>query len=126
MDIASTTPKAVSLAAAVLLVAAACKRGSDAAEARSGLACDPTTPATLQTCVSREAYERELAFVAAPRPPRSPHHRAVQDLCAERFAAAGYEVERQAYGTGINVIGTLAGSEPALVVVSAHYDHIEG
>ena len=42
------------------------------------------------------------------------------------FASLGYTVEREAYGTGVNVIGVLDGtSAPAeQVVISAHYDSV--
>lgn len=78
--------------------------------------------------VEQSRYEADLAFVAAPRSPGSTHWQAVQDLCADRFTALGYTVERHAYGTGVNVIGKLAGTAaPAeQVVLSAHYDHITG
>ncbi|TNF26352.1 MAG: M20/M25/M40 family metallo-hydrolase [Deltaproteobacteria bacterium] len=78
--------------------------------------------------VEQSRYEADLAFIAAPRPPGSAHWQAVQDLCADRFAALGYTVERHDYGSGVNVIGTLTGtSAPAeRVVLSAHYDHVTG
>lgn len=71
-------------------------------------------------------YEADLALVAQPRAPGTPGWQAVQDLCADRFAAAGFEVERQDYGTGVNVVGTLAGTDkPAeKVILSAHYDAV--
>jgi Zn-dependent M28 family amino/carboxypeptidase len=58
----------------------------------------------------------------------SAHWQVVQDLCADRFEAAGFTVERHDYGTGVNVIGVRMGSAtPAeRVLIGAHYDHIEG
>jgi len=49
-------------------------------------------------------------------------------MCADRFAALGFTVERQSYTTGINVIGVRTGTKkPAeRVVVSAHYDSVLG
>jgi len=89
------------------------------------IAADTVSPVAT---VEQSRYEADLAFIAAPRAPGSDHWQAVQDLCAERFAANGYTVERHAYGSGVNVVGTLTGtSAPAeLVILSAHYDHITG
>jgi Zn-dependent M28 family amino/carboxypeptidase len=65
-------------------------------------------------------------MIAAPRAVRTPHWQAVQDLCADRFAQLGYQVERHAYVTGVNVIGLRPGTKlPAeRVVISAHYDSV--
>jgi putative aminopeptidase FrvX len=67
-----------------------------------------------------------MRFVAAERISGSPHWQAVQDLCAKRFDEHGFAVERHAYGTGVNVVGTREGgsAKDERVVVSAHYDHI--
>lgn len=89
-----------------------------------GCGSDPVpSPVDL---VDRAAYEADLTTIAAPRSPNTPHWQAVQDLCADRFAALGYQVERQSYTTGVNVIGVRAGAtKPAeRVVVSAHYDSV--
>ena len=88
----------------------------------------PLDTVTPGPAVEQSRYEADLAFVAAPRSPGSAHWQAVQDLCADRFTALGYTVERHAYGTGVNVIGKLIGTAaPAeQVVLSAHYDHITG
>lgn len=79
-------------------------------------------------CANLTAFAADLEMVAKPRPPGSDHWQTVQDRCAEVFEAAGFEVERHAYGTGTNVVGTLRGvTRPdEQVLVSAHYDHIEG
>ena len=76
--------------------------------------------------VERAPYEADFLTIAAPRPPRTPHWQAVQDLCADRFASLGFEVERHTYTTGVNVIGVRAGTKkPAeRVLVSAHYDSV--
>ncbi len=76
--------------------------------------------------VDRAAYEADVITISAPRTPRTPHWQAVQDLCADRFAALGFDVERHAYTTGVNVIGVRAGTtKPSeRVVVSAHYDSV--
>ena len=76
--------------------------------------------------VDRAAYQADLAMIAQPRSPGTPHWQAVQDLCADRFAELGFAVERHAYATGTNVIGVRAGTRaPAeRVVVSAHYDSV--
>jgi hypothetical protein len=91
-------------------------------------ACGPSGPASLAACVREADLARDLAAVASPRPPASAHHDEVRDLCATRFAALGYTVERHAYGTGINVVGVKSGGDPTAprVLVSAHYDHVAG
>jgi len=78
--------------------------------------------------VDQDSYLEDLVFAAMERVPESAHHQAVQDLCADRFAELGYEVERQDYGSGVNVIGVRPGtSRPRQQVhLSAHYDHIPG
>jgi hypothetical protein len=106
--------------------AGACRRGDGATAAPDSPrpTCDASSTAALVRCVDQERWAADLAFVAAPRPPGSPHWQAVQDRCAARFAEHGYEVERHDYGTGINVLGVRAGESPEQVVISAHYDHI--
>lgn len=89
-------------------------------------ACGTDSPIAIARCVEQSRYEDDLRFVAAERPPGSPHHQAVQDLCAERFEANGFTVERHMYGTGTNVVGVLPGTSNQQVIVSAHYDHIPG
>jgi hypothetical protein len=88
-------------------------------------ACATTSAAALRGCVSQDRYLADLTLIAQARPPGSAQWQTVQDLCATRFEALGYRVERQSYGTGVNVIGTRggAGAAPA-VVVSAHYDSV--
>jgi hypothetical protein len=95
--------------------------GGDAA---SG--CGPGSAAALRECVDRAALETDLAFVAQPRPPGSPHWQAVQDLCKTRFEQYGFSVNLQSYATGVNVIGIKLGTEASdeEVLVSAHYDHL--
>jgi hypothetical protein len=84
-----------------------------------------TSAAALRAGVDGARYQADLELIAQPRLPGSAHWQAVQDLCADRLAALGYSVERQAYGTGVNVVGTRPGTinSPG-VLVSAHYDHI--
>jgi Zn-dependent M28 family amino/carboxypeptidase len=69
-------------------------------------------------------YADDLTFIAAPRPPGSEHWQAVQDYCLSELGAAGLSVERQAYGTGVNVIAELPGSAAPdeLIIIGAHYD----
>jgi Zn-dependent M28 family amino/carboxypeptidase len=83
--------------------------------------------AALQADKTR--YGSDLTFIAsAPRTIVDAHHQEVQDLCAARFNALGFTVERYQYGNGVDVIGTLPGtSRPnEIVIVSAHYDTIMG
>ncbi len=75
-----------------------------------------------------QAYEADLRFIAATRPPGSAHWQAVQDRCAEALAAAGFSVERlRGERVGVSVVGRKPGRDPKLpaLVVGAHYDHIE-
>lgn len=89
--------------------------------------CEPGNPFGVMACVDQARYAADLRFIEGEREPGSAHHQAVQDLCAERLEALGFEVERQDYGTGVNVIGVLTGSNPdrGQVMISAHYDGIE-
>jgi len=83
--------------------------------------------AAMQADKSR--YVADLTFIArAARTIVDAHHQEVQDLCATRFSALGFTVERYQYGDGVDVIGTLPGtSRPEeIVIVSAHYDTIMG
>lgn len=76
--------------------------------------------------VNQARYEADLKVIAAPRPSGSAHWKEVQDFSAKRFSDLGYQVERQEYGTGVNVIATKPGrSKPdEIVIVSAHYDSV--
>jgi hypothetical protein len=90
--------------------------------------CGTGDALALASCVERARYSADLRTIAMPREPESAHWQVVQDLCADRFEAAGFEVERHDYGTGVNVIGVREGTTmpAARVLVAAHYDHIEG
>lgn len=85
-----------------------------------------TTPQALADCVDAEAYAEDLRFIADLRTPGTPHWQAVQDLCADRLAEAGFAVTLQDFGMGMNVVGRRVGSTKPeeIVVVGAHYDHI--
>jgi hypothetical protein len=89
-------------------------------------ACGTSSARALAACVERDRYVADLELVAQARPAGSPHHRVVQDLCASRLEGLGFEVVLDDYGTGVNVIGVLAGTTRALehVLVSAHYDSV--
>ena len=84
------------------------------------LGCSDPAPSPV-TLVERTGYEADLTAIAAPRSPSTPHWQEIQDLCADRFASLGFEVERHAYTTGVNVIGVRTGTtKPAeRIVVTA-------
>ena len=90
--------------------------------------CGTSSPATIAACVREADLMRDLTQIATPRPPGSAHHDEVRDICADRFAALGFAVERFNYGTGVDVIGVKPGADPSAprVILSAHYDHIAG
>ncbi|PRP98795.1 Aminopeptidase S [Enhygromyxa salina] len=90
--------------------------------------CPADSPRALGECVERERYLADLEFIAQPREPGSPHWQAVQDLCAQRFAEYGFEVDLHTYATGVNVVGRKLGSSQPneQIVVAAHYDHLVG
>lgn len=90
-----------------------------------GSGCGDSDPSIVAQ-VDRDRYEADLTSIAGPRSPGIPHWQEVQDLCAERFASLGFEVERQTYATGVNVIGVRMGTKlpNERVVVSAHYDSV--
>jgi Zn-dependent M28 family amino/carboxypeptidase len=121
----------VRISVTVLGIAASCGDGSGdvqkAGPSAPSASCDAVCGSSIAAAVSRDRWTADLATVAQPRPPASPGWQAAQDLCATRLSAAGFNVERHAYGSGINVVGVLASGAPGpRVVVSAHYDHIEG
>lgn len=64
----------------------------------------------------------DMTTIAGPRRSGSSHWQSVQDLCASRLESLGFTVERQAFATGVNVIGVREGTSAERVVVSAHYD----
>lgn len=86
-----------------------------------------TTAADLPGCVDVARYQATLETVAAPRPPGTDHWQEVQDLCADTFAALGMQVELHVYESGVNVIGRTTGTTAPeeLVLITAHYDHIQ-
>lgn len=86
--------------------------------------CGHESPEALMDCIRTARYVADLEFVAASRPPDSPHWQEVQDRCADALESAGFAVELDVYESGVNVVGTLAGETDELVVLSAHYDHI--
>ncbi len=78
--------------------------------------------------IDRARYLADLQAIASARPPGSPQHKKVQQLCKERLQQLGFTVELHAYGTGTNVVGKLKGTgAPAEeVLISAHYDSTKG
>lgn len=88
--------------------------------------CDPRGLESLMGCVDGEAWMRDVRFIARPRPSGSAHWRKVQDLCASRLTDLGFEVVRHTYESGTNVIGTLRGPDPTVLVLAAHYDYPDG
>lgn len=74
----------------------------------------------------KDAYVTDLNAIAAPRVHGSSHWQAVQDLCATRLEALGYDVTLDNYGSGVNVVGKLVGSSAEEVILSAHYDSVPG
>jgi hypothetical protein len=99
--------------------------GTTDATTGDAVACDDS-PQALADCVDPQRWEDDINFVADIRDPGTPHWQAVQDLCADRLAEAGYQVELQNYGTGVNVVGRRPGATlpDEQVLVTAHYDHI--
>lgn len=88
--------------------------------------CGTDSEEAAMACVEQSRYEADLTEIAQPRSPGTPHHEAVRELCATRLAALGMDVERHDYGTGVNIVGTLAGTTAASerVLLSAHYDSV--
>ena len=86
----------------------------------------PAQPYVLS--VDRAKYTEEITFIAEERVPSSLHWQAVQDRCFQRFTEYGYTTQRHEYETGVNVIGVKQGLDPQApqVILSAHYDHIDG
>ena len=74
----------------------------------------------------RARIERDLRFVAKPRPPASAHHAAVAELCTTRLSSLGFEVEQHVFDGGVNIVGRLGDPQRERVVLSAHYDHVAG
>lgn len=74
--------------------------------------------------VDTARYEADLASVAQVRNHGSQAWQDSQDFCAARLAELGFVIELQDYGTGVNVVGTLAGVSNEQIIVSAHYDAV--
>jgi Zn-dependent M28 family amino/carboxypeptidase len=94
----------------------------------AGSACGVGSPEALMDCIDPGRWAEDVAFIAASRPPGSIHWQKVQDRCAAGLEQAGFTVERQDYGSGVNVIGRREGTETPseVVLLGAHYDHISG
>ncbi|RYE93814.1 MAG: M20/M25/M40 family metallo-hydrolase, partial [Myxococcales bacterium] len=101
--------------------------GSGGAAGSSAL-CAGSTPEQLMGCVSSDRYRQDVEAIAVERTPDTGPWLTVQDRCATVLAGLGFTVERHAYATGVNVVGTLPGTDRAdeLVLLGAHYDHIDG
>jgi hypothetical protein len=99
-----------------------------AAGAPAMATCGLDDPTSLAACADEARYAGDLSFVAGDRTPGSAHWQEVQSLCVGRLMELGYEVEQQAYDTGVNVIGIRKGRElpEEVVLLSAHYDTVKG
>lgn len=86
------------------------------------------TPSDAAAAVDGPRTMDDLTLLAVPRGPGSAGWQAAQDRCAEVFEEAGFTVQTQDYGTGINVVGRKAGTSTSAsaVVISAHYDSVPG
>lgn len=82
------------------------------------------TPEQIMNRIDENRYVDDLELIAVDRTLGSPGHQMVRDLCAERLAELGYQVELDDYGTGVNVIGRIDGIDNIKeeVILSAHYD----
>lgn len=100
---------------------------SGAAGAPAMPTCGLADATSLAACADEARYVGDLSFVTGDRTPGSLHWQEVQSLCVGRLTELGYEVEQQAYETGVNVIGTRKGRElpEEVVFLSAHYDSVE-
>ena len=104
----------------VLLALAACV-GADDTDPGGG---PGAAPEDLAARVEADRYPTLLEGLAVTRPPGSAGWQAAQDRCASELEVAGIEVERQDYGTGTHVVGTLPGEGGPMVVLSAHDDSV--
>lgn len=89
-----------------------------------GPTCGDDSPAALGACVEQSRYVADLTTMEGPRAPGDPLHAQTRQLCADRFAEHGFEVELHDYGSGVNVIGVKPGGSDERVIVSAHYDGV--
>ena len=80
--------------------------------------------AAMVESVDPARYEANLRTVARVRNHGSVAWQETQDFCATRLEELGFEVERHDFGTGVNVIGTMAGNADRQIIVSAHYDAV--
>ena len=78
----------------------------------------------LVASVDSARYAADLNAVTGVRNHGSQAWQEAQDFCAESLAELGFDVERHDYGTGVNVIGTLAGTNDEQIIVSGHYDAV--
>lgn len=81
-------------------------------------------PGRIMKYVKSSSYEEDLSQIAIERVMRSPGHDVIRDFCARRLEDLGFKVELDSYGTGVNVIGRLEGTDNPgeEVLISAHYD----
>lgn len=102
--------------------------GADGGGSGGTGACSATSPEGLAACVDATRYEADVKLITGERDPGSTHWQVVQDRCADVLKGAGFSVEKHAYGSGVNVIGTRAGKTKPdeRVLIGAHYDHLKG
>lgn len=113
------------LNAALLL---GCPGGPDDDDSAAPSGCIHDSPSSSAACVDAAAYAADLEVLAVERPSGSAGWQTAQDHCASVLGELGFDLELHAYGSGTNVVGTLQGSGTArrAVVISAHYDSVEG
>ena len=109
--------------------AASASNPPSCAELGSAPRCSPAGQATFTRAVNTGRYQSDLEFFAQkPRPAGSPHWQASQDRAAAVLTENGFEVARERYATGVNVLGIKRGTRCSdeLVIVGAHYDGVPG
>jgi len=111
----------------LLLVLLGCPSSSEPPDQTPG-PCTASDPAEATGCVDAEAYSADLNLLAIPRSPGTAGWQTAQDHCRTVLTELGFDVEDHGYGTGTNIVGTKTGTGSArrTVVISAHYDSVEG
>lgn len=80
----------------------------------------------MVAAVDQDRYEALLEDIAIPRDHGGDGWQYVQDRCAEELESYGLVVEREVFADGVNVVGRLPGRVPQEVILSGHYDGVDG
>lgn len=128
-EASSPSASAVHPSNSTVLVAGPVVSASSAVSAPVAVSSSVSAAGTTPDSAQRARLKADVEKVAIRRAPGSPGWKTVQTLIKERLQELGYAPELEPFDPGgVNVLARKLGSKSPheIVILSAHYDHLQG